>query len=470
MNRRNQAQRPPRKTQRFSPARLTAFTVMRDVAERDAYANLALQARIREAKLSDQDAAFATELVSGTLRLAGRYDAIIELATGRPREQIDQAVLTVLRLGVHQLLTLDTPAHAAIHEQVELVKHVAGMRVSGFVNGVLRTISRTSEEEWLRRITETVSDPREQLALVHSHPRWIVDALGDALESGGHGDELEEALIANNRSPKVQLAVLSGELTPELSGENLVATEGSPIAYELTAGNPAQVIAGLADNGVLAKVQDQGSQLAALVLARAGAPQPGESWLDLCAGPGGKTAVLGSEALRLGATVRANEVAPHRAELVRDSVQGVAEAVTVVSHDGRAAEAFGGQVFDRILVDAPCTGLGALRRRPEARWRKTEADLEQLTKLQQELLTAATEHLAPGGYLAYVTCSPHLAETRDVVAAHLAKYPDLERCDVQHQLAEIGATSAEAQLWPHRDRSDAMFIALMHRPSDHETQ
>lgn len=452
-----------RKKPHCSPARFVAYEVLRDVADRDAYANLALQARIREARLNDQDAAFATELTSGTLRFAGKYDAIIELATGRKISAIDPAVHTVLQLGVHQLVTLETPKHAAIHEQVELAKGVAGMRTSGFVNGVLRTVSRTSPEEWEARIVEGIGTDRDRLATLHSHPRWIVDALADALDAEGRGSELEATLIANNEPPRVQLAILEGEMTPELAGETLIATGVSPLAYELSSGNPAQVIAALIGAGVTAKVQDQGSQLAALTLTEAAPVRAGEAWLDLCAGPGGKTAVLAAAARQHGATVRANEVTPHRAELVRSSVKDFTDVVTIVSHDGRSEEAYDATEYDRILVDAPCSGLGALRRRPEARWRKKPSDVEPLHTLQRELLSAATAHLAPGGFLAYVTCSPHLHETRDVVEQHLREHEELELCESTVRVNGAGDHAATVQLWPHRDNADAMFIALMRK-------
>lgn len=449
----------------FSPARLLAFHVLRDVAERDAYANLALQSRLREFSLTDQDAAFATELVSGSLRLAGRYDAIIELVTKRSTASLDPEVHTVLQLGAHQLLTLDTPAHAAIHEQVELAKHVAGQRTAGFVNGVLRTISRTSSDEWITRVSATCEDSRDELAAVESHPRWVVDALADALAAEGREEELRAALEANNAAPRVHLAFLTDDAPDGAHGL-------SPIGDTMPSGNPGKVIAEYARQGVVVRVQDQGSQLAALALARVLPPTPGERWLDLCAGPGGKTAVLVSEAERENITVRANEVSEHRTKLVRQSLRGLEEGVTVVTYDGRSEEAFGGQHYDRIMVDAPCSGLGALRRRPEARWRKQPEDIAPLVALQHELLRSATRHLAPGGVIAYVTCSPHIAETREVLETHLASHPELEELDTKSIISELvrtpiefspGDDSRAVQLWPHRDGTDAMFISLMRR-------
>ncbi|MES1212184.1 MAG: rRNA small subunit methyltransferase B, partial [Leifsonia sp.] len=207
-------------------------------------------------------------------------------------------------------------------------------------------------------------------------------------------------------------------------------------------------------------------QLAALALTRARPVLAGEHWLDLCAGPGGKAAVLAAEAALGGATLLANELVATRARLVRNALAVFDEPPQVVEGDGRRF-GDGEQLFDRILLDAPCTGLGALRRRPEARWRKQPGDVAGLTRLQAELLEAAVRALAPGGLLAYVTCSPHPAETREVVAAALARHPELTALDTPAVLAGIAtreldlAPASHAQLWPHHHDTDAMFIQLM---------
>ncbi|RZI93766.1 MAG: rRNA small subunit methyltransferase B, partial [Microbacterium sp.] len=212
--------------------------------------------------------------------------------------------------------------------------------------------------------------------------------------------------------------------------------------------------------------------LAALALSRATPSAAGETWLDLCAGPGGKTAVLAAEALERSARLEANEVSPARAGLVRDSVSGVPTEVPVSEEDGRTRAGRGR--YDRILVDAPCTGLGALRRRPEARWRKTAADVPELAALQRELLGAAVGALKPGGVVAYVTCSPHLAETAAVVAeARRAFGDEIEELDARAVVAAVSTSdidlatpedgSGRAQLWPHRHGTDAMSISLLRR-------
>jgi 16S rRNA (cytosine967-C5)-methyltransferase len=193
-------------------------------------------------------------------------------------------------------------------------------------------------------------------------------------------------------------------------------------------------------------VQDEGSQVVALALADAPLDRTDERWLDLCAGPGGKAALLGALAAQRGAEVTAVEIAPHRATLVEQAVRGL--PVTVQVDDGREIEETG---FDRVLVDAPCTGLGALRRRPESRWRRQPSDLPPLTRLQRELLAAAFRAVRPGGLVAYVTCSPHVVETRVTVDEAIRRSPQkLERIE-------------ERQLWPHRHGTDAMYLALLRR-------
>lgn len=468
---------------RISPARLVAYDVLRDVDDRDAYANLALPSRIREVNLNPRDAGLATELAAGALRLRGRYDRVIELASGREIDKIDPRTRNVLRLGAHQLLGMRTASHAAVNESVELQRLVANHNAAGFVNGVLRTIGRASLEEWEARIVAEAPNSDTALADWSSHPVWVLRALRAALRAEGRESELEEMLEANNQAPRVNLALLPGSdidaetaealsIDTEREEARLRATGPSPLGLELAGGDPVRAIDALELPDGAVRVQDQGSQLAALALTRASAPEPGERWLDLCAGPGGKTAVLAAEAALVGATVRANEVAEHRAELVRQSIVAHEQVVDVVSHDGRDNAAFGGpdEQYERILVDAPCSGLGALRRRPEARWRKQPGDLPELTSLQGELLDSAIAHLAPGGVLAYVTCSPHIAETRVVLTGALKRHPGLRELDAQAVLRSVAREDLDlpggtlsAQLWPHRHGTDAMFIALLTR-------
>nr|WP_255480057.1 hypothetical protein [Quadrisphaera sp. RL12-1S] len=229
-----------------------------------------------------------------------------------------------------------------------------------------------------------------------------------------------------------------------------------------------------------ARVQDEGSQLAALALLAAPLQGDGDGrWADLCAGPGGKAALLAASAAQRGARLLAVEVAPHRAKLVEQALAGVTGAhngvVEVVAGDGRAVGSERPGEFDRVLVDAPCTGLGALRRRPEARWRRTPADLAALAPLQRELLGSALEAVRPGGVVAYVTCSPHPAETQavvdDVVRSWAKDGEPLEVLDAPAVLRDLAGVEAgtgdggrRAQLWPHLHGTDAMSVSLLRRP------
>lgn len=446
---------------RVQPARRVAFEVLRAVEENGAYANLLLPARIRQAGLSAPDAAFASELTYATLRWRGLYDRIIALAADRPTERIDPVVLDLLRLGVHQLVGMRVAAHAAVGEVVSLARRSGAAAASGFVNGVLRTVARTPAADW-RAAALAGLEGDARLAAESSHPEWVVAAFRAALAAEHREGELGELLVADNEPARVLLAALPGLAEPaELGMPGALA----PTAAVLAGGDPGALPA-VAEGR--ARVQDEGSQLAALALSRAHEATRGERWLDLCAGPGGKAALLAAEAVASGADLVANELRPARAGLVRRALAVFGErAPEVVAGDGRIFGSEHRQGFDRILLDAPCTGLGALRRRPEARWRKTEADLPGLLGLQESLLDSAVAALRPGGLLAYVTCSPQLDETRGQIARALARHPGLTALDTPGVLRTIARTDLDlgagtaAQLWPHRHGTDAMFIQLL---------
>ncbi|HAS32761.1 MAG TPA: methyltransferase [Microbacterium sp.] len=449
-------------------AREVAYETLRAVHESDAYANLLLPAAIERAGLSAGDAALATELTYGTLRRRGTYDAIIGIAADRAPSSIDPEILDALRLGVHQLVATRVASHAAVNESVTLARRAGGRGAAGFTNAVLRRVSRDTPGEWADRVAETARSDDEAIALSSSHPVWVIRAFRRALTAEGRADELGALLTADNTAPRVTFAALPGLAEP---GADARRTPFSPLGFRLAGGAPEAVVS--ASDGRI-RVQDEGSQLAALALTRARAVETGERWLDLCAGPGGKTAVLAAEALAHGARLDANEISPARAGLVRRSIAGVPLEVEVTERDGRDLTAERPGIYDRILVDAPCTGLGALRRRPEARWRKAPGDVAELTALQGELLGGAIEALAPGGIVAYVTCSPHLAETTGVVAEARRRFGDaVEELDARAVVSEVALSSPDlpaqtdgsgrAQLWPHRHNTDAMSITLLRR-------
>ncbi|PKB29058.1 16S rRNA (cytosine(967)-C(5))-methyltransferase [Pseudonocardia alni] len=461
--------RPPA----VDPARQAAYELLTAVRERDAYANLALPGILRRHRLRDRDAGLATELGYGTLRAQGLLDTIIDACTDRPLAKIEHALLDALRLGAYQLLRTRVPDHAAVTTCVELVRSDHGSQSAGFVNAVLRRIGEHTEAEWLDRLApDPAEDPVGDAALRHAHPRWIAQAFADAL--GGTGEELTAALAADDTRPRVHLLARPGEITAE---ELALATGGeqapySPYGVHLEPGSGDVGELDAVAEG-LAIVQDEGSQLVAAALARA--ELLGEDtgrWLDLCAGPGGKASLLGGLVAARGGTLDAVESSEHRADLVRRSVAEL--PVTVHVADGREAPLPDGG-YDRVLVDAPCTGLGALRRRPEARWRRRPEDIATLTRLQRELLVAALRHVRPGGVVAYVTCSPHVSETVGVVGRIVGRdgrpgpAGAVEQLDARAWLpGEVPGLGdgPTVQLWPHVHGTDAMFLALLRRPLD----
>lgn len=479
------AQAPRDRGRAGDPARRTAYTVMRGIAG-GAYANLELTQALRRARLDARDAAFVTELVSGATRWRGRYDPIIAAASGREVSRLDGAVLDTLRLGAHQILGMRVPEHAAVGETVALSRSVNGIGASTLVNAVLRRISERPLAEWLE-LTVPAEPETARLAVLQSHPEWVVKALRQALL--GHGAasagtidaELVALLAADNAPPTVHLVARPGlDAESDLRFAGAVESELAATAWTLPGGDPGG-IAAVRDGR--AGVQDAGSQLVALALSRvpldgAAAAAP-ERWLDLCAGPGGKAAVLAALAGAVGADLVANEISEHRAELVRQTLGVLAaqsraggRALDVRVGDGREVGTDEPNSYTRVLVDAPCTGLGALRRRPEARWRRQPTDLATLGPLQRALLDSAIDAAMVGGVIAYATCSPHLAETTFVVRDVLKRRDDVELLDARPfvtgrsgvQLDDLGA-GPTVQLWPHRHGTDAMFLALLRRTS-----
>jgi len=440
---------------RGSDTRRLALEVLADVTHGGAYANIALPKALAASGLDSRDRGFVTELVYGSLRRQGELDTVIAHVAKRPTTDIDQEVLEVLRLGAYQLLFLRVPGHAAVDESVNFAKSHGLSRASGFVNGILRSVTREPVEHWLGVIE--ASETSE-----HSHPVWIAREIEKALAESGAVAELGAALEANNEAPMVCLACLPGLSEQGDADEH---TRFSPWGVTLPGGDPS-LDRRMAEG--TARVQDEGSQLAALALIAVGPVVPATRFLDMCAGPGGKTALLAATALHFGGHVTAIEAMPHRVRLVQDSVRAVSrndpDVVSVREGDSRK---IAGE-FDRILLDAPCSGLGALRRRPEARWRKRPESLVELTVLQAELLDAGLRALAPGGVLAYVTCSPVVAETTAIIAHALGSDPDIVAIDTAGVLDAAAKTpvphsarGTAVQLWTHRHGTDAMFIQLL---------
>lgn len=437
--------------------RAVAFDVVRRVSEDDAFANLILPKALRKQKLKGRDAAFATEITYGTLRTLGVVDAVIAECSSRGLEAISPAVVDALRLGTYQVLYTRVEPHAAVDTTVRLVEAAGEVKAKGFANGIMRTITRTPAKAWLDKLA-----PQGEIAGIafkHAHPTWIAESFSRVLGLG----ELEAALAADSERPSVHLVARPGEISAEELALMTGNAEGrySPYAVYMESGDPGQLEP--VRQG-LAAVQDEGSQLIARAVCEA--PLEGKDtgrWLDLCAGPGGKAALMGALARIDSAHVDAVEVSPHRAALIEKTVSDLPVDVHVA--DGRNPGV--GEGFDRVLVDVPCSGLGALRRRPEARWRKSESDITELNQLQFELLSSALNLVRPGGVVIYSTCSSDLRETRGIVDRAVGEL-GAEELDAHALIPDMGDVGHEksVQMWPHRHGTDAMFFAALRRAAD----
>lgn len=437
---------------------MAALEALRAVRERDAYANLVLPGLLKQRRISGRDAALATELTYGTCRAQGLLDEIIGACSDRPLADVDEKVLDALRLGAYQLLRTRIPSHAAVASAVDIVRGEGGSRTAGFANAVLRRISERDEQAWLEELVPgRSSDPVGHLALRYAHPRWVARAFADAL--GTTGAELEAALAADDERPAVHLVARPGEISADELG---AITGGDPAPYSPYG---VHLEAGAGDPGELepvqegfAAVQDEGSQLVSLALTKVELPDSDSRWLDLCAGPGGKANLLGALVTLDGGSLDAVEQTRHRADMVERITEGL--SVNVHITDGRDPGLEPG--YDRVLVDAPCTGLGALRRRPEARWRRQPSDVAGLAKLQRELLLSAVRLTRAGGVVAYVVCSPHLSETEGVVS-DVVRRSGSELLDARPYFPDVPdlGEGPTVQLWPHRHGTDAMFCALL---------
>jgi 16S rRNA (cytosine967-C5)-methyltransferase len=433
--------------------RLLAYDVLHEVNRNGGYSNLLLQKILSKSQMDERDKGFATELVYGTLRMQGRHDWILAQASDRPWEEVNPALVDVARLGAHQLFEMRVPTHAAVSATVELGRKVLGESKASFLNAILRKVSQKSLDEYVSEI-ELIKDDFERLSILYSHPQWIISAYLDQL---GNLDEVRELLSANNLAPRPTLVSWPGLSTQDdLVDVGATATYFSPYGA-IFDGSPASL-----DLIVQRKagVQDEGSQLVAHIFSQVAEEQ--DTWLDLCAGPGGKAALLSAVAKSKNIEFSANEISEVRAKLVRQVVQG-ADVTTI---DARELSSLGRQ-YGAILADVPCTGLGALRRRPEVRWRRTVADLKSLVILQAEIIDSAIACLTPGGLLGYATCSPHLSETRIAVSEALKRHPNMELVDltsfIHPELRTSAVDRGSLTLWTHRHNTDAMFLSVLRK-------
>ena len=448
-----EARRNTFKSPKPDAPRLLAFDLITEVNRNEGYSNLLLPQALSSSAMEDRDRNLVTELVYGTLRMQGKHDWVLAQISDRPWSEVDPGIIDVARLGVHQIHEMRIPDHAAVAATVEVARKRIGESKASFVNALLRSVTRKSIDDWFEPLLH-IKDPVLRMSIQYSHPEWIISAYYDLLKDW---QQVEAALAINNIPALPTLVSWPGYSTQEdLIALGAEATTYSPLGARWK-GNPGslEII-----RHRLAGVQDEGSQLVATVFASVA---DGAAWLDLCAGPGGKAALLSSVAAQRGVSFTANEISTPRADLVRRVVHGA----RVWTGDGREVTSHN-ELFDAVLIDAPCTGLGALRRRPEVRWRRTLKDLRELTQLQRELIDSAISVLNAGGVLGYATCSPHLAETSVQINDIIKNHPEMELVDVAPYLPQglVNATRGGAMaLWTHLHGTDAMFLALLRKKS-----
>lgn len=402
--------------------------------------------------MDERDRGFTTELVYGTLRMQGLYDYIFSQISDRRWSEVDSDVVDLARMGAHQIFSMRTPIHAAVSATVDVARKQLGESKGSFINALMRKAGGKELSEWLIPLAE-IADPVERLAIQYSHPEWIVSAYCDLLQD----INLVELELQSNNTPAQPTLVSWPGLSTQEELVSLGATatpyseygarfDGAPGSLELVRHRKAGV-------------QDEGSQLVASIFAKVSSQA--QSTLDLCAGPGGKAALLSHLIDVRGGDFVANEISESRAKLVKN----VIGKFGVVVGDGREIASLN-RKFDAILADVPCTGIGALRRRPEVRWRRTLKDLSSLLTLQMELVEAALTVLNPGGFFGYATCSPHFAETTGQVRQILKSHPELTLVDINGYIPDnlVNATRDGAlSLWGSRHQTDSMYLAIFQR-------
>ena len=427
------------KSKEISPARLAAFRILQQV-EKGAFSSILLASE--EPRLQPTDRALCHELVLGVLRWQWRLDKIVEHFSKRRIESLDHAVRIALRLGLYQLHYLTRiPASAAVNESVSLVRHARVSSATAFVNAVLRRAIKEAGYD----PAAGVSEPLERIAIQTSHPVWLIERWANALGIA----EAETFAAANNTVPPTAFRVVNNRADESKVISRLRAAGAEVEASQVTEGawrvsGATSFVRALSAAGEI-YLQDEASQLVARVLD----VKHGERVLDLCAAPGGKTTLMAD-----GADDDAMIVAADRSESRMATVVGTTrlqqlKSIKPVLLDAVEELPFESRVFDRVLVDAPCSGTGTLRRNPEIRWRLTTLDIGAFAEVQKQILSRVADAVKPGGLLVYSTCSVEREENEEVIEEFLAR-------ENFHLLDTL-------RTWPHRQQCDGFFIASLER-------
>jgi 16S rRNA (cytosine967-C5)-methyltransferase len=443
-------------------AREAALDVLVRVEEDHSYSNLLLNQTLQKHTLERADAALATELVYGTIARLNTLDFFLERFVAKGFHKLEPWVKCLLRLSLYQLMYLDRiPEHAAVSEAVNIAKRRGHQGISGMVNGVLRNVIRSKDQ----LVLPPQLGDKKRIALGHSHPEWLV-----ARWIKQFGPELTERICAaNNEAPHVSIRTNTMRHSRE---ELLKQLQASGVHAEASALAPAGILVRGAGNMALDprfqqgdySIQDESSML----VAEAVDPRPGMKVLDCCAAPGGKTAHIAEKMSDRG-SINASDLHEHKQKLIDDQAQrlGLESIHTLVADAAKLDEYFPDESFDRILLDAPCSGLGVIRRKPDLKWAKQEAEIEEISGLQHSILSKVHRLLKPGGILVYSTCTLEHEENEGQVRRFLSEHPDfaLEPFPAEafagSGIREEELASGLVQIFPHQFHSDGFFIARL---------
>jgi 16S rRNA (cytosine967-C5)-methyltransferase len=442
----------------ISPARRAAFEILQRVEQENAYSSVLLAALDEE--MRSEDRGLCHELVLGVLRRRLWLDRVIEHLADRETEDLDLAVKSALRLGIYQLRFLSRiPPSAAVNESVNLVRAGGVQSAAGMVNAVLRRATREPDYDPAAGVT----DADEKLAIETSHPRWLIRRWANAFGL----EETASLARANNEPAPVAFRLTTRALALaddfdrvikqlESSGAQLSPSQIVPNSWRVKGGG--SLLRELSRDGLI-YLQDEASQLVAHLLGA----QPNERMLDVCAAPGSKT--MHTDALAPLALIVAGDLHEHRLSTLKAlALQQGVEGIQPVVYDATQPLPFAAESFDRVLVDAPCSGTGTLRHNPEIRWRITAADIKELSEKQTKILANAAVVVRPGGRLVYSTCSVEIEENEDVAENFLEEHYDFAS-SVLDAPSEMQSRTGAIRTWPHRQDVDGFFIQAFERKS-----
>ncbi|GFR37797.1 ribosomal RNA small subunit methyltransferase B [Insulibacter thermoxylanivorax] len=445
-------------------ARSTALDILLKIERDQAYSNLELNQALKAGKLNQQDAALVTEIVYGTIQRQNTIDYYLSRFVARGLDKVEPWVRILLRLSFYQIYYLDRiPPHAAVNEAVNIAKKRGHKGIAGMVNGVLRSVLRSLHT---LQIPDSLP-PAKRISLVHSHPEWLVQRWIEQ-----YGAEETEAMCEANNQP-APISVRVNRLKTDRDAMLAALREHGFDARPSLLSEDGIVLAGRRGNiahtdwyeqGLLT-IQDESS----MVVARMLDAQPGMRVLDCCAAPGGKTTHI-AETMGDEGEIWANDIHEHKQALIEAQVRrlGLSSVRTRVGDAANLAEEFPAEHFDRILLDAPCSGLGVIRRKPDIKWRKSSEEIAELANLQLHLLIQAAKLLKRGGILVYSTCTVDPAENEQVIRRFLADHPEFTADEQADLLPPALSPNAEHQLGavrilPHHYGSDGFFIARLRR-------